>query len=138
MKDRKLKNPNPADYFDTAGRAITEKQGVDGNGMTTFGLVQDPPSDHSVYRPSKIEGSVPDMGARQMPGKSSLPDAFEYRFSTDTEVRTAKEVPGAKARAQSVQEGCNESKLLKSSPPTASSLKDGEETEFESGLTGTP
>jgi hypothetical protein len=98
----------------------------------------------SVESQKKNEGDShkgkPSTGTRSIPRKaqSETGQATPYAFDTDTAVREAKDVPGAAKRCADIQEGQNKSKLLPSSPPSGSSLKDGEEHEFEKTVIGTP
>jgi hypothetical protein len=82
----------------------------------------------------------PDAGTKSVPRKaqSETGQATPYAFSTNTPVKDAKDVPGTAKRCADIQEGQNKSKLLPSSPPSGSSLKDGEEHEFEKTVIGTP
>lgn len=57
--------------------------------------------------------AMPDAGTTAPSGKSTDPGPFKYRFSTDTAVRTAKEVPGATMKCVDVQTASNKSKLPK-------------------------
>lgn len=68
----------------------------------------------------------PSMGTTAPAGKSTEPGPHKYRFSTTTPVTTAKEVPGAHAKAVRLQEGENMSKMTNTTPPEGDKEEEGE------------
>ena len=89
--------------------------------------------------PKDAEDGHPEMGARQMPGKTKGDsDFFHYKFSTKTPVTTAPDNTEATTRCANLQIGLNLSKLKPASPPEGSTLKDREKQDFEDGLIGVP
>lgn len=93
---------------------------------------------HAIDAADVAEGT-PNAGSRQVPGKG-IPEngAGNYRFSTTTAVRDAKEDAGAHKRASDMQVGTNLSHLPKAPPPEGSQLKDGEKQTYADNLFGTP
>ena len=96
---------------------------------------QGPINPNPFSNPKVISVDTPQSGTRAMEGKSSSGE-FKYRFATDTPVTCAKEVPGAKKRAQDVQTGTNLSRLPKDSPPGGNLEEPGDGEVFEKGVIG--
>ena len=79
---------------------------------------------------------APNAGARQVPGKSTEPGPFSYRFSQTTPVTTAQIVAGAHKKSVDLQEGQNLSKLNLDTPPGGDLKEPGKDEKFETTRIG--